>query len=202
MEAVGNDPLVKEALIGTPFELIACCLGPSWPGYPWITSAVTARIQRSSFIVIAVKATLQQNRACANETRSERCQGKTKVRTKQIESEGNREAKKRDHGQKIYIYIAVGHSEYPEDYCMQRMKQVNLGENTRLTIQLQPHLETFTDTDVWNSASSELSKASMVLMRSKGLVRTKPLLKLSIDGSIVPGSLVLQPYSMVLLVRW
>ena len=82
MEAVRNDPLVNEALIRTPFELMACCLGPSWPGYPSITSAATARIQRSSFIVIAVKATLQQKRACANETRSERYQGKTMVRQK------------------------------------------------------------------------------------------------------------------------
>ena len=55
MEAVGKGPLVKELLIGMPFELMACCLGPSRPGYPWIKSAATARIQRSSFIFIVSK---------------------------------------------------------------------------------------------------------------------------------------------------
>ena len=55
MEAVEKCPLVKELLIGMPFELMACCLGPSRPGYPLVKSAAIARIQRSSFIIIVSK---------------------------------------------------------------------------------------------------------------------------------------------------
>ena len=82
MEAVGNDPLVKEPFIGMPFELMACCLEPSWPGYAWIKSAATARIQRSFFITKAVKVTIEQKRAYTNEARNETMSKKAMAKTR------------------------------------------------------------------------------------------------------------------------